>query len=318
MKKYQWILALVLVLIGWMWTGTTQAQYIIRQQEYDGELNYNLLPDDVDGPEEEAQFFLNFPEDQLKSAMQAAGSDVQVTSTTIYLDGNNLAVESESPEGKTTMVSNSKEGTFYLINWPQKQVLVMSSRDIADMKAESEQAREQAREQAMQNLSPEERKQVEEAEKAEQANTTAAAAPKAEPTGKKMQKYGFDCTQYLIKKEDETVSVWASKEHPDLAERISTLSKEWEEAFAMGDEGEEEEADEWELLPGRIPVEVRAYQGGMMGTPEMNVTVITGIEQSKPPAEVFRVPGQSDGFTHQSMKDLMQQMMQMMPEGQGQ
>lgn len=312
--KWKWLFGLTIMLMLGSFSNALHAQYIVHEQDYDGELSYDALPDNITNPEDEALFFLNLPEDQLKSAMQATGSDIQVTPTTIYLDGNNLAVESESPEGKTTMVSNSKEATFYLINWPQKQVLVMSADDIAEMKAESEKAREQA----MQNLAPEVRKQIEEAEKADDANRAAAAAPNAEPTGKKMQKYGFDCTQYLIKKEDETVSVWASKAHPDLANTVRALSKEWSEAFSMGEEEEDQEADEWELLPGQIPVEVRAYQGGTMGTPSMNVTVITSIERRQPPADVFRVPGQSDGFTHQSMKDLMQQMMQMMPQDQGQ
>lgn len=314
MKTYRWILTLALILIGWGWSGTLQAQYIIRQQEYDGELNYNLLPDNVQEPEEEAQFFLNLPEDQLKNAMQSNGGELQVTSTTMYMDGDNLAVESETPDGKTSMVSNSKEGTFYMINWAQRQVVVMSSKDIDAMKAESEKAREQA----MQNLSPEERQQVEAAEQAEQAEHANREGPTAEATGKTMKKHGFDCRQYLIQQEDETMAVWASSEYRDLAEIISRITKEWDEAFAMEDEGEDEEADEWELLPGQVPVEVRAYQGGMMGTPSMSVTAITGIEKRTPPAEVFRVPDESDGFTRQSMMELMQQMMQMMQQGQEQ
>ena len=47
----------------------------------------------------------------------------------------------------------------------------------------------------------------------------------------------------------------------------------------------------------------------MMGEPSITIQAITGIENRKPPADKFRVPGQDEGFTKGSMMEMMMQMM---------
>ena len=52
----------------------------------------------------------------------------------------------------------------------------------------------------------------------------------------------------------------------------------------------------------------------MMGMPEIEITALTKISQTKPPASKFTPPSTADGFIYGSMKDMMSGMMQMMRE----
>jgi hypothetical protein len=47
-----------------------------------------------------------------------------------------------------------------------------------------------------------------------------------------------------------------------------------------------------------------------MGEPAFSITSIKNIERKTPPAEIFHIPGDKEGFTHGSYSDMMNQMMQ--------
>ena len=68
-----------------------------------------------------------------------------------------------------------------------------------------------------------------------------------------------------------------------------------------------------ELVPGKVPIEVRTYQMDPMEGPKMDIQAITKISETKPAAEKFIPPGEAEGFTRSSMKEMMMQMMEMMP-----
>jgi hypothetical protein len=86
------------------------------------------------------------------------------------------------------------------------------------------------------------------------------------------------------------------------------ISEKFSKIFNMG---EDEETDEWSLVKGKIPVEVREMSQDMeMGEPNFNITSILKIESKTPPADKFYVPGEEDGFTYGSFSYMMEQMMQ--------
>jgi len=283
-----------------------RAQYIIQQVEYEIPVNFDLLPQDreFDNPYDEAKFFLTLPEDKLKAAAPESSKEEEVKST-MYIQGDNFAMETDSRESrKTTVVTDAKAGKFYYILWPQKRVMVMSATDMKEMQQKSQAAADEM----MKNLSPEMRKQVEQGMQEESGK---APRPKAMATGRKMQKYGFNCEEYLITTENEIQVIWASSDIAGLAEKVEDFSAKMNDLFPSEDEVE---TDEWELVPNKIPVEVRTYETDMMSNPVIKVQAITGIEKKQPPADKFKIPGKAEGFSQGSMKDMMNEMMNMMQQ----
>ena len=289
-----------------MMVSFARAQFIIHQMEYEIPVNLDQIPEDKEfnSPNDEATFFLTLPEDKLKAAAPES-AEQEVTKSTMYIEGDNFAMETDSKEtGKTTVVSDAKAGKFYYILWPQKKVMVMSADDMKAMQQKSQSAAEEM----MKNLSPEMRKQVEQGMQGESAKS---AKPVVKATGKKMQKYGFTCEEYLVTGENDVQVIWATGDISGLAAKVEDFSTKMQEIFPSE---EEEESDEWELVPGKIPVEVRTYENDMMGNPVIKIQAITGIEKKQPPADVFKVPGKAEGFSQGSMNDMMKEMMNMMQQ----
>ena len=131
----------------------------------------------------------------------------------------------------------------------------------------------------------------------------------ANPTGKKMTINGFNCELFTIKNEEGNITgVWAAVDDMKITGAAEKISEKFSKIFNMG---EDEETDEWSLVSGKIPVEVRKMEIDMsMGEPTFNITSILKIERKTPPADKFYVPGEKEGFTHGSFSDMMKQMMQ--------
>ena len=228
-----------------------KAQYIIEQIEYEIPISYDLVPDDVEfeDPEDENKFFLNIPESKLKEAALAEGREIKEERSTIYIEGENFAVETESGEmGKVTMVSDAKTGMIYLIMWTQKKVIEMKPEDMAKI----EESAKAAAEKVLENLPPEMREQVR-AEMEKEKNKPPVKY-EAKPTGQKMKLYGFNCEEYGIVKDGEFITIWASGDRPEIVDEVNRISGKFDEMFKTG---EDEDVDEWQLVPGKIPVQVK-------------------------------------------------------------
>jgi len=298
---------LIIFLMIILMASFARAQFIIQQMEYKIPVNMDLIPEDKDfnSPTDEAEFFLTMPDDKLKAAAPESAEEGAMVKSTMYIEGDNFAMETDSrEEGKTTVISDAKIGKFYYVLWPQKKVMVMSAGDVKSMQQRSQAAAEEM----IKNLSPEMRKQVEQGMQ-EKGNT--AAKPVVKASGKKMQKYGFNCEEYLVTEDNDVQIIWATGDISGLAEKVEDFSGKMKEMFPSEDE---EESNEWELVPGKIPVEVRTYENDMMGMPSIKVQAITKIEKKQPPADVFKVPGKAEGFTQSSMNDMMKEMMNMMQQ----
>lgn len=280
-----------------------KAQYIVEQIEYEIPISYDLIPEDIEfeAPEDESKFFLDIPDSKLKEAALAEGREIKEERSTIYIEGENFAVETESGEmGKVTMVSNAKTGMMYLILWTQKKVIEMKPEDLAKI----EESAKASTEKVLENLPAEMREQVR-AEMEKEKNKPQVKY-EAKPTGQKMKLYGFNCEEYGIVKDGEFITIWASGDRPEIVNEIDRISGKFDEMFKTG---EDEDIDEWQLVPGKIPVQVKTYRSDMMGEPSITIQAITGIENRKPSADKFRVPGQDEGFTKGSMMEMMKQMM---------
>lgn len=120
---------------------------------------------------------------------------------------------------------------------------------------------------------------------------------------------GFNCELYTIKKEEGNITgIWAALDDMKITGNVEKISEKFSKIFNMG---EDEETDEWSLVRGKIPVEVREMSLEMsMSEPSFNITSIQKIERKTPPADKFYVPGEKEGFTHGSFSDMMKQMMQ--------
>jgi hypothetical protein len=287
-------------------TGCLQAQFIIKQVEYNVPISYSLIPEDaeLESEEEEALFFMTIPTEKLKLAAIEEGLEVTTNESSIYVDGDNFAVEDNSEMGKMTVISNTKDGVMYMVQWAQKRVVVITAEDIKKMEEQANAAVEES----IKMMSPEMQAQVRAAMEQEKQQKS-GAKPATNPTGKKMSINGFDCELYIAKKEEGSITgVWATPDDMKITAAAEKISEKFSKIFNMG---EDEETDEWSLVKGKIPVEVREMSQDMsMGEPSFNITSIQNIERKAPPADKFYVPGENEGFTHGSFSDMMQQMMQ--------
>jgi len=281
-----------------------EAQYIIEEKDSRIPVNYDLLPEgkEFEDPADEAKYFLNLPEDKLRSE----DLDIEETKSIMYLDAENFAMETESAEeGKVSSIFNGKQKTFYYVLWEQKRVFQMNDEDMKQVRKDVDAMKDRM----MDGLSPEMRKQMEEQQNQEKQS----GGVKIKATGKKMKIYGFDCLQYLVESEEEVKIIWASDDLPGLRKSYEKFMRQMTAIFPSE---VEDEAGEWELIKGKIPVESRTMRNSedMMGIPEIEITAITKITRIKPPAEKFTPPSAADGFVYGSMKDLVSGMMQMIHE----
>ena len=300
MKNFKLIFGLFVVFLFLTFTNSLQAQYIIEQIESEIPISYELIPEDIEFevPEDEINFILKIPESKLKEAALAEGKEIREEKVTTYIDGDNFAVETESEEmGNVTMISGTKTGVMYYIIWSQKKVIEIKPEDM-DKIAEKSNA-------AIEKMSPEMQEQVR-AEMEKEKNKSAVKYD-AQLTGKKMKIYGFNCEEYRVNKNEDVILIWASNDKSGIIKEINRVSNKFDELFKSS---EDEGVDEWQLVPGKIPVQVRTYTSSMMmGEPVLLIQSITKIEKEKPPVEKFRVPGKKEGFTKGSMVDMMMEIM---------
>jgi hypothetical protein len=297
---------ILVILISCLISSSLQAQFIVKQVEYTIPVSYSLVPEDVEieSEEEEALLFMTIPTEKLKQAALEEGREVNTNETTIYVDGENFAAEDNSEIGKTTVISNAKDGVMYMVMWAQKRVMVMTP---DDLKKAEEQANA-AIEESIKLLSPEMQAQVKASMEQEKQQKPRAKLV-ANPTGKKMTINGFNCELFTVKNEEGNITgVWAAADDMKITGEVERISGKISKMFDMG---EDEETDEWSLVKGKIPVEVREMSQDMeMGEPNFTITSILKIESKAPPADKFYVPGEKEGFTHGSFSDMMKQMMQ--------
>ncbi len=283
---------------------STYAQFIMEEKEYHIPVNYDLLPEDTEfeNPVDEAKYFLNLPEERLR----AGAMDIEESTSTMYFDGENFAAEMVSAEeGKVTSIYDSNKKILYYVLWEQKKVFQMTGEDMKQMQKDTEAMKNKM----MEGLSPEMRMQVEEQMKMD----AKPKKSKVTSTGKKEKKYGFDCNQYLVESEEEIKMIWATDDLPGLRNSFEGFIKKMSAVFPSM---EESEKDDWDLVGGKIPVETLTMMSSidMMGTPEIEITALTKIKQTKPPSDKFVPPTAADGFSYGSMKNMMSQMMNLMQE----
>ncbi len=283
-----------------------QAQYVIQQTEYSIPVSDNMMPADKEftNSTEEAEYFLNLPDNKLMPDKTKGSAKSKVTKSTIYLDGNNFAVDSFSPEGeKSSTIANAKKGMVYLVMWPRKTVMEMSNKDMEEMQKNAEAASKEM----TKKLSPELQKQMKEAE----ANKKSQPGAEAKFTGKEKNINGFNCKQYLVEYGDNIMMIWATDDSKGLSKHVASATQKMKSLFpSSGDE----EKDEWELLPGKIPIVVKTYNSSMNGS-NIEIQEITKISKENPPAGKFTPPGKAQGFTTRSMKEMMMQMKGMTDHG---
>lgn len=282
------------------------AQYVIEQVEQEIPISYDLIPDgaEFESLEDENNFFLNISESKLKKAAIAEGREIREEKATIYIDGNNFAVETVSDDmGKITMVSDAETGVMSTIMWEQQKVLEMSSGDMAAMEDKSKAMADKM----LEKLPLDMREQV--IAEMEKEKNKSQITYNARPTGKKKKLYGFDCEEYRVNNDEEVITIWASADKLGITKEVKRFSERFDKLFNTGDD---EGFNEWELISGKIPIQVRRLSSSMeMGEPVVVIQTITKIDNKKPPAEKFRVPSEDEGFTKSSMMDMM---MQLMPE----
>lgn len=304
MKNFKLIFGLFVAFLSLTFTNSLQAQYIIEQIESEIPISYELIPEDIEFevPEDEINFILKIPESKLKEAALAEGREIREEKVTTYIDGKNFAVETESEEmGKITMISGTKTGVMYYIMWSQKKVIEIKPEDMDKITEKSNAAIEKM----LENMSPEMQKQVK-AEMEKEKNKSAVKYD-AQLTGNKMKLNGFNCEEYRFNKNEDVILIWASNDKSGITKEIIRVSNKFNELFKSS---ENDDVDEWQLVPGKIPVQVRTYTSSMMmGEPVLFIQSITKIENKKPPVDKFRLPGKKEGFTKGSMMDMMMEIM---------
>ncbi|RMG81777.1 MAG: hypothetical protein D6707_04190 [Bacteroidetes bacterium] len=294
------IICKVIIFLTFTFISSSHGQYIVQQIEYELPVNYNLLPEDAefDTPSEEAKFFLNIPESKLKQAAESEGRELDIQKSTIYIDGDNIAIENISESGKVTMISNNSKDRIYYIIWSSKKVYEIKPEDFREIEKQAKAVSEEM----LKSLSPELRGQV----KAEMQKKSPQIKYEAKSTGRKMKKYEFDCEQYIIDTEKEIISLWVTDDTFSIIPKIHQATKKITAIFPSDGN---EDIDEWELVPGKIPVVVSKFKLDMMNEPVLEISAITKIVKTKPSADKFHIPGNKDGFTTGSMQDMMKQMM---------
>ena len=306
MLNYSRSMNILLILIFCLVVSSLQAQFIVKQVEYTIPISYSLVPEDLEiaSEEEEALFFMTIPTEKLKQAALEEGREVNTNESTIYVDGENFAAEDNSEMGKTTVISKAKDSEMYMVMWAQKRVVVMTPEDLKKVEEQANAAVEES----IKSLSPEMQAQVRAAMEQEKQQKPGAKQV-ANPTGKKMTINGFNCELFTIKNEEGQITgIWAAADDMKITGEVERISGKISKMFNMG---EDEDADEWSLVKGKIPVEVRTMDVNMsMGEPSFNITSILKIENKTPPADKFYVPGKKDGFTQGSFSEMMEQMMQ--------
>lgn len=139
-------------------TGCLQAQFIIKQVEYTIPISYSLVPEDaeMESDEEETMFFMTIPIEKLKQAALEEGREVNTNESSIYIDGDNFAVEDNSEMGKMTVIFNAKDVVMHMVRWAQKTVVVITPEDLKKIEEQTNAAVEES----IKMMSPEMQAQI--------------------------------------------------------------------------------------------------------------------------------------------------------------
>jgi hypothetical protein len=278
---------------------TLKSQYIIEQIVEEIPVNYELIPEDTEfeAPDGEINFILDIPANKLKAGAIANGAEINEEKSIIYIDGNNFCIETVSEEnGKVSMIANSKTNNIYTVLWPQKKVVELKPEDIENMKKKAKEATEKM----LKYLSPEMRENLMNNMNQEKDKTKVEYQVK--PTGEKKQISGLNCSQFRVSKGEEIMDLWVTEDSFGLFNDVIRISKKFEELYNTDNDNE---FDEWQILPGQIPVQLSTFTESISGEPVIVIRKITKIENKKSPVEKFYIPGDKEGFTKGSFMDMM-------------
>lgn len=265
-----YILIIVLYLIE-----SISAQVIIKQTNYeDLIISSKLIPANIDYESEEFQnFVFNLPLEKLLKSSNENQVNVLKETTTIYMEDNNLAADMVSEEmGRVTMVFKAKSNIMSTIMWKEKKIMEMKQSSDDNLWGDSE---------TDENLY-------------EGENNFNA-------TGRIRTINGFECEEFIGYQNESVVSYWMAEPDKNQYDEMKKMGVKLGEIF----QDEEEEINEWEIIPGKIPIEIRTLF--MFGEPTISIETIEKIESKSPPSEIFNVPGKSEGFTKMNMMDVMQE-----------
>ncbi len=306
MKVLKTLSFILLLLYVVLFSDKAEAQYIIEQFEYSIYITPQMMPADkrFANQTEEARYFLNQPDNKFSPDNERETGSYKITKSTIYLDGDNFAADNISSNGdKTSTITNANRGMFYLVSWPRKTVMEISTKDMEEIQKNAATSGKNSKK----NLSPEADKETEKNE----ADTISQSDTAARFTGREINKNGFECKQYLVEQGDNIMMIWATDDNKGLSAHFESITKNMKALFPSDND---QEKDEWDLLPGKIPIEVKTFSRDMNGS-HIDVQEIKKISNEKPRAERFIPPGKSQGFTTRSMKEMMMQMNDMSEDG---
>lgn len=240
-------------------------------------------------------------------AAKKMGKNLQTEMTTIHIDIKGLfAIQ-------TNMMSMVYNGKFNLIMWDRKKVIQMTHEEVTGMAKQAKILMEQ-----LQKNMPDMSKLFDNANLTEEQkaaamqampgilrnNMTAKPGPTVKGTNKKRTILGMPSKLYLIKDGNKTKGVWASSSNKGLAKKFTELAIKFKDIASMNNN----ETLEWELLPGKCPLEiVEVLSSGHRMS--VKLTLTKEIKKGNPPATAFVVPGKAEGFQVGGKELLMEGLM---------
>jgi hypothetical protein len=282
------------------------AQFIIKEKALEIPVDYSLFPEDVefDSMEDEMEYILNIPLDDLIAAAKNEGYDIAEETTVSYFDGDRFAVETSSEEsGKMTMLSDVATGKMLLIIWAQRMIMEVAAEDVENVQEQTNQDIEEM----IKDMPPE----AQDAIRAEmQQDFGSSDMPvQTSPTGKTQTINNFVCEEYRVQAGEEMKSIWFTRDTQGLLKALDVLSQKYQDVFKMD---EEDDFDAWKLIPGNIPIQVKSVSMDYrMGEPTLSVETVTQILKETPPAGVFEITGEAKDFERVSYEDARQNRMDM-------
>ncbi len=265
------------------------AQYIVETENHSLTIDYESLGDEYQSDEYE-KMDNKIMEMPLEKLLQLAPEeDREAEKIVFYIDGKSYAAESETEEaGKVKVIMDNSKNQFSIISYDQKAVTIITSDELKQMQ---------------QGMS----------EMAGYSNRTEEEVKSTmKSTGRTRNINGFNCEEYVFHDEEvsEITVIWASDDDKGVSKKIKELLNQFE---SVNSSPEEREKSEWEMIEGKIPVEVRKMQ---INTYQGNIDIqqITKIEEKNISKDKFHVPAESEGFTHNSMKEMIEQMMKQMQQ----
>ncbi|MCZ6821172.1 MAG: hypothetical protein O7G31_17020 [Calditrichaeota bacterium] len=315
------ISALAFLLLICQTVQQVSAQYILAMEKF--EIPEDLLwtlgnDEDLEDPEERTAFFASLPESKYLRKAEAEGITLEKSISTIYVDGNNFAVESMAlDEGKMTFIY-LENGDIYMVMWNKKKVIKTSQEEINQMKKDATAMISQAQ-QNMPNMdallskymTEEQKQQMQEAMNKLKGmgqgmpDQTPQEKPKVtiERPGTKRKLLGTEAELYIAKAGKKVEGIWAIDNDRALAAKFLEMGENMTAAFEM--EGLKE-IKEWEIIPGKFPASKTTVEMGMRGGRlSVDVEYYTSIKRETPTADKFVPPGKDEGFTQGTLMDLM-------------